>query len=151
MLELENGVGVMGDASYLAPESVGQGSTPLYWRMTFHGTGGVLVCQTTPAECEVWSNSSDTPMIIPASASVDSLEGLTGQSYLDSMLAVRFILIVLLICLIPGEQYASGQEITGAEGPLALTTRDVMVTMRATLSAQAVADGEFGGGVNVQW
>ena len=29
MLELECGVGVMGDASYLAPESVGQGSTPL--------------------------------------------------------------------------------------------------------------------------
>ena len=48
MLELESGVGVMGDASYLAPESVGQGSTPLYWRMTFHGTEGVLVCQSNP-------------------------------------------------------------------------------------------------------
>jgi hypothetical protein len=48
MLELENGVGVMGDASYLAPESVGQGSTPLYWRITFHGTEGVLVCQSNP-------------------------------------------------------------------------------------------------------
>jgi hypothetical protein len=46
----------MGDASYLAPESVGQGATPLYWRMTFHGTEGVLVCQSSPvsASCDTW-------------------------------------------------------------------------------------------------
>ena len=56
--------------------------------------------------------------------------GLTGQSYLDSMLA----------------------EISGApEDELALTTADVFATMRATLSAQAVADGQFGRGVDVKW
>lgn len=99
MLELENGVGVMGDASYLAPESVGQGSTPLYWRMTFHGTNGALVCQSNPvrtdaekvsnsqclpvltridreqAEVTVWSNSATEEIVLQASASVDSLEG----------------------------------------------------------------------------
>ena len=61
------------------------------WRITFHGTGGVLVSQSTsPAQVEIWSNSSDEKMTIPASKSVDSLEGLTGQSYLDVSAATPF-------------------------------------------------------------
>ena len=98
--------------------------------MTFHGTGGVLVCQSNPAECEVWSNSSTEKVVLPAAPSVDSLEGLTGQSYLDSMLA----------------------EIGGvAPEDLPLTTADVMATMRSTIMAQAVADGLHGKGVEVEW
>jgi hypothetical protein len=43
-------------------------------------------------------------------------------------------------------------EISGAaEDTLVLTTADVFATMRATLSAQAVADGQFGLGVDVKW
>ena len=43
-------------------------------------------------------------------------------------------------------------EIGGAvEDELALSTADVFATMRATLSAQAVADGQFGRGVDVEW
>lgn len=43
-------------------------------------------------------------------------------------------------------------EIGGAAGnELALTTADVLATMRATLNAQAVADGQFGRGVDVKW
>ena len=43
-------------------------------------------------------------------------------------------------------------EIGGAAADeLALTTADVFATMRATLTAQAVADGQFGHGVEVRW
>ena len=39
------------------------------------GTGGVLVSQSTsPAQVEIWSNSSEEKMTIPACKSVDSLE-----------------------------------------------------------------------------
>ncbi len=41
MLRLDNGGGVLGDLSYLAPDALGY-SVPQYWRMTFHGAGGVI-------------------------------------------------------------------------------------------------------------
>jgi predicted dehydrogenase len=41
MLELENGAGVLGDVSYLLPDSHGY-SHPYYWRFTFWGSKGVL-------------------------------------------------------------------------------------------------------------
>src|SRR3712207_4327171 len=40
MLKLDNGGGVMGDLSYLAPEAVGY-SVDQYWRVTCHGDRGV--------------------------------------------------------------------------------------------------------------
>ena len=41
MLTLENGAGVLGDVSYVMPDSSGY-VLPLYWRMTFWGRKGVL-------------------------------------------------------------------------------------------------------------
>jgi predicted dehydrogenase len=41
MFSLENGCGVFGDVSYLSPDSFGY-SFPLYWRVTVHGSGGVM-------------------------------------------------------------------------------------------------------------
>jgi predicted dehydrogenase len=41
MLTMENGCGVLGDVSYLAPGSSGYG-LPFYWRMTFWGERGVI-------------------------------------------------------------------------------------------------------------
>ena len=58
MLELEGGVGVMGDVSYLAPESIDQGGTPLYWRVTNHGTNGVLVSHGSPSTLVLYSNDN---------------------------------------------------------------------------------------------
>jgi hypothetical protein len=43
MLRLDNGGGVLGDVSYLAPDGCGY-SVPQYWRMTFHGSRGVIEC-----------------------------------------------------------------------------------------------------------
>jgi predicted dehydrogenase len=41
MLELDNGGGVLGDVSYLAPDGIAY-SAPQYWRITCHGSDGVL-------------------------------------------------------------------------------------------------------------
>jgi predicted dehydrogenase len=41
MLTLENGAGVMGDVSYMMPDSSGY-ALPFYWRMTFWGRKGIL-------------------------------------------------------------------------------------------------------------
>jgi predicted dehydrogenase len=41
MLELDNGGGVLGDLSYLAPDGVGYAAEQ-YWRVTCHGDGGVV-------------------------------------------------------------------------------------------------------------
>ena len=41
LLTLENGCGVVGDVSYLSPDSLGY-SLPLYWRFTLWGSAGVL-------------------------------------------------------------------------------------------------------------
>lgn len=41
MLTMENGCGVLGDVSYLAPGSSGY-TLPFYWRMTFWGERGVI-------------------------------------------------------------------------------------------------------------
>ena len=41
MLRLDNDGGVLGDVSYLMPDACGY-SLPLYWRVTLHGSDGVL-------------------------------------------------------------------------------------------------------------
>lgn len=41
MLRLDNGGGVLGDVSYLAPEKSGY-TLPQYWRITCHGSGGMV-------------------------------------------------------------------------------------------------------------
>ena len=41
MLTMDNGCGVLGDVSYLAPDSSGY-NLPFYWRVTFWGQKGIL-------------------------------------------------------------------------------------------------------------
>lgn len=43
MLRLDNGGGVLGDVSYFTPDGL-RYSAPQYWRITFHGTGGLIEC-----------------------------------------------------------------------------------------------------------
>ena len=43
MLTLDNGGGVLGDVSYLAPDASGY-AAPQYWRVTCHGTNGFVEC-----------------------------------------------------------------------------------------------------------
>jgi predicted dehydrogenase len=46
MLSMDNGCGVLGDVSYLAPDSQGY-TTPFYWRITLWGEKGILEFATT--------------------------------------------------------------------------------------------------------
>lgn len=49
MLTLDNGGGVLGDVSYLAPDACGY-AIPQYWRMTFHGEGGMVECNLSSVQ-----------------------------------------------------------------------------------------------------
>lgn len=53
MARLRGGAGVVGDVSYLAPDSQGY-SMPHYWRFTFHGEKGVLETSTTLPDAKLW-------------------------------------------------------------------------------------------------
>lgn len=52
MLRLDNGGGVLGDVSYLAPDACGY-TVPQYWRMTFHGDGGMIECSEGAASLQM--------------------------------------------------------------------------------------------------
>lgn len=58
MLSLEGGTGVMGDVSYLSPDSQGY-AVPQYWRYTIHGSGGILEAGMNIDTIKVWQNGKD--------------------------------------------------------------------------------------------
>ena len=57
MLTLTNGGGVLGDMSYLAPDSFGY-SLPGYWRITVWGTNGVIVAGINMPHLMLWQNGA---------------------------------------------------------------------------------------------
>ncbi|MCB0111955.1 MAG: Gfo/Idh/MocA family oxidoreductase, partial [Caldilineaceae bacterium] len=67
MLSLENGCGVLGDVSYLMPNSMGY-TLPLYWRMTFWGTKGVLESSITADHILVALDGEEQPRHEPLPA-----------------------------------------------------------------------------------
>jgi predicted dehydrogenase len=119
MLTLENGCGVLGDVSYLIPDSFGY-SIPQYWRMTLWGDRGLAETSATSPDVQAWVNGERTPRAVAAEP------GRSG-GYLDAFLAE-----------IRNEPAAEG----------ALTTADVLRASRVALLCQKVADGG-GGGVAV--
>lgn len=79
MLTLNNGAGVLGDVSYLVPESFGY-TLPQYWRITCWGTAGVVEGGlNTPTL--LYRNGADTPEILPppATSSGAYLTSFTAQ------------------------------------------------------------------------
>jgi predicted dehydrogenase len=84
MLELDNGGGVLGDVSYLAPDGCGY-SAPQYWRLTCHGTGGVaeicgdarLLLLATHSDKAFREIPLDPPR--PDAATLDFLHELAGE------------------------------------------------------------------------
>lgn len=110
MLKLDNGGGVLGDVSYTAPDSSGY-SIPQYWRMTFHGSAGLLECSTDKFPV-VLSRSTDKAMqtINPDPA--------IPNAALDSFL----------------------REVAGELGELTPSTADVLEASRLTLLIQEAAD-----------
>ncbi len=55
MLTMDNGCGVLGDVSYMAPDSSGY-TLPFYWRMTFWGRLGVIETASTARKVTVALN-----------------------------------------------------------------------------------------------
>ncbi len=81
MLELENGVGLMLDVSYVAPSSQGY-TLPMYWRLTLWGSKGVLETSLTAKEITVHMEGEKTGRTIPAS---DPQPGGYLEAFLNEM------------------------------------------------------------------
>jgi len=110
MLTLDNGGGVLGDVSYLAPDSQGY-SIPQGWRMTIWGEKGVLENTNQKTELMLHKNGETTGRAIP-------IQPGTAGGYLESFL----------------------REIRGETRDLSLTSAEVLESSRLTLVIQDAAD-----------
>ena len=59
MLELEGGIGVLGDLSYLGPEGQGY-RVPQYWRFTVHGDGGLAETAVQDNAVRLWRGGAES-------------------------------------------------------------------------------------------
>jgi predicted dehydrogenase len=112
MLELENGAGVIGDVSYLTPDSFGY-TFPGYWQFTFWGNKGVLAGSVNAKSLTVFREGQNE------AAEIELPTG-AGGAYLDSFLS----------------------EISGKTTGLHLSSSDVIMASRAALRLQEAADQE---------
>ncbi len=71
MLRLDNGGGVIGDVSYLAPNKCGY-RAPQYWRVTCHGDNGMIEA-TGDGQVLVATHEDDSPRGLPAVADIPNL------------------------------------------------------------------------------
>lgn len=114
MLQLENQAGILGDVSYLSPDSQGY-SVPQYWRFTVHGDEGAVEVGLKVPDIKLWKNGETTGTSIPADA--DRTNGV-----LDDFL----------------------REIEGNLREIDLSTDQVISSSRCVLKVQRSADtGEF--------
>ncbi len=110
MLRLDNGGGVIGDVSYLAPDGCGY-KVPQYWRFTLHGSGGVAETATTARSVTVYAQQAERGGRVRPARSQPG-------GYFDSFL----------------------REVAGQRDGLALSTPEVLASSRLALLAQKAAD-----------
>ena len=110
ILTLENGAGVMGDVSYLSPDSFAY-QMPLYWRFTLWGDGGVLEAAINRSTITLYRDGEVEPREIALPA------GRPG-GYLDAFLA----------------------DVAGKPEEHALTSADVLRAARISLKLQQIAN-----------
>ncbi|MFP4383312.1 MAG: Gfo/Idh/MocA family protein [Spirochaetia bacterium] len=79
MLSMENGIGVIGDVSYLSPDSQGY-TVPQYWRYTVHGDNGLLETSKTAEEVALWLDGDTGRKDVPLGPE-------RTDGYLDDFLA----------------------------------------------------------------
>ncbi|HET6427099.1 MAG TPA: Gfo/Idh/MocA family oxidoreductase [Phycisphaerae bacterium] len=116
MLRLDNGGGVLGDVSYLTPDSHAY-KVGVYWRYTLHGGEGVAETSSTAKGVTVSVNGGKLNEHVPPAPGRD------GAHLADFLAEIR------------GEPTP----------PEALTTRQVLAASRRALLAQKAADeGLFG-------
>ena len=111
MLALENEAGVIGDVSYLSPDSYGY-TLPLYWRFTIWGSGGVLETSMKAGEIRLYKEGESSCQVLPPGPSEPG-------GYLESFLRE-----------VRGERGAGGAR---------LSTADVFTASRVALRAQDAA------------
>ena len=110
MLELENQAGVLGDVSYLSPDSQGY-TVPTYWRYTIHGTEGILETGMKVDEVRLWQNGREgVEIIVPEPDRTDGV-------YLDFQ-----------------------NEVEGKSELCDLTADQIIASSRLTLQIQSAAD-----------
>ncbi len=110
MLTMENGCGVLGDVSYLTPDSFGY-SLPQYWRMTFWGSNGMAEAGERIDGVLLYKNGSkEAQRIAPGESRVGG--------YLEDFL----------------------REIRGDTGGAELSTMQVIESARISLRIQEAAD-----------
>lgn len=79
MLTLSGGCGVMGDVSYLLPDSFGY-ANPHYWRFVVWGEHGMAETHSTAKSIVFYKNGETTPRLVPVHEDKPT-------DYLDSFLA----------------------------------------------------------------
>jgi predicted dehydrogenase len=114
MARLKGGAGVVGDVSYMAPDSQGY-TMPHYWRFTFHGEKGVLETSTTLPDVKLWIDGEKEARAVSFAAAKPG-------SHLDDFLAD-----------------ASGAPIAGG-----LSTESVLEATRVALCMQEAANRKQG-------
>jgi len=110
LLELSGDAGVIGDVSYLSPDSQGY-TVPQYWRYTFHGTEGIIEFGMKLDDIRIWKNGSDSvEVVVPE-------EDRTFGVFLDFL-----------------------NEVAGNTDRCELTTEQVIDSSRIALQIQQAAD-----------
>ncbi|OHD67149.1 MAG: hypothetical protein A2177_11060 [Spirochaetes bacterium RBG_13_68_11] len=113
MLVMENEAGVIGDVSYVSPDSHGY-SLPLYWRFTLWGSRGVLETSLNAEEIVLFKNGESSGRALPPGPP-------DPGGYLESFL-----------------HEARGERGASADAAR-LTTAEVFAASRAALRAQEAA------------
>jgi predicted dehydrogenase len=124
MLAMENGCGVIGDVSYLSPDSLGY-SFPLYWRVTLWGASGVLEAGLNARDIALYKDGESAGRLLPHGHA-------DPGGYLESFLRE-----------VRGERGAGGSGSRGdpaAVSESSLVTADVFAASRVALRAQEAAD-----------
>ncbi len=110
MLKLSNNAGVLGDVSYFAPDGLAY-TAPQYWRLTFHGTDGLIEAAFGQRTLALAKPTDKSPQIITVDDDVPN-------GCLD----------------------AFRRDIAGASTDSDLVTNDVLIASRRTLLIQRAAD-----------
>ena len=113
MLTMDNGCGVLGDVSYLMPDTFA-GRHPLYWRFYFWGSAGMLDVACVGNTVTLYKNGEKTPRLMP-------LPEVAAGQYLESFL----------------------NEVKGVRKPHEMGTREILSSSRIALQIQHAADHEL--------
>jgi predicted dehydrogenase len=105
MLKLDNGGGVLGDVSYLMPDSCGY-KVRQYWRITVHGSEGMMETQCGDPNVFVATHADSDPRSVPGEHDgsngyfrdfMNEVQGCADKSDLTTALVVRAARLALTV------------------------------------------------------